>query len=87
MAAIPGAVAETARLSGFQTLISVNNCLDNETFKSGDRTIITKWWDKVFQQNSVCEDIFNAIASRSGAGKSSDQSDLVRIKLSLYIYI
>lgn len=49
-----------------QTLVSVNN-MDQSVFRDGDKTILASSWHKVFKNCSPTEEIYNAIASKSGA--------------------
>lgn len=53
-----------------QTLVSVNN-IDQSVFQIGDKATTTKYWNAVFLQNSVSEDIFDAIASKSGTSAAT----------------
>ena len=53
-----------------QTLAPVNT-LDQSLFVDQEREIIGKHWNKVFLQNTVSEDIYDAIASKSGASAAT----------------
>ena len=62
---IAAVVPEEAPATAYQTLISVNS-IDQEQFKSSDRKAVEGLWCKVFVQNTVSEEIFDAIAAKSG---------------------
>lgn len=49
----------------YHTLISVNN-IDQDKFVESDRVAATQHWSHVFIQNTISEEIFDAIATRSG---------------------
>ena len=55
------------------TLVSVNN-IDQSVFKTSDRAIASKYWDSVFLQNSVGDDLYDAIASISGSSVATRET-------------
>ena len=61
---------EEAARDALRTLVSVNN-IDQSVFTDGDSETIGKYWSKVFLQNSVGEDIYNAIANKSGTAAAT----------------
>lgn len=52
----------------YQTLVSVNN-IDQGKFVQSDLASVSKHWSKVFFNNTVSEDIYNAIAAKNGTAK------------------
>ncbi len=66
--------------NALQTLVAVNN-LDQSLFVDKEKEIIGKHWNKVFLQNTVSEDIYDAIASKSGASAATRNTV---IKINLY---
>ena len=58
----------TAPTTGYQTLISVNS-IDPDKFKTSDRAAASKHWYNVFVQNSVSEEIYDAITSKNSTEK------------------
>lgn len=68
----------------YMTLIPVNN-IDPEKFKRNDQVTIAKYWNKCFLQKSVSENIYNAIASQSGASQSLTASASICCLLLLII--
>ena len=61
---------EETQRDALQTLMSVNS-IDQSVFTDGDSETIGKYWSKVFLQNSVGEDIYNAIANKSGTAAAT----------------
>lgn len=57
----------------YQTLISVNS-IDQEKFKSSDLKSIKELWNKIFIQNTVSEEIYDAIAAKSGAAQVTNDA-------------
>lgn len=83
----PLVAADTA-LDAVQTLVSVNN-IDQTVFSDSDRASAVKYWDECFFQNTVSEDIYDAIASKSGtASVIRDQASLhgILFKTSILVY-
>ena len=62
----------------YQTLLSVNNLVTPETFKSDDKDSFLKYWDAVFLSNTSSEDNYNAIASMSTTATAVAQAEKVR---------
>ena len=60
----------------YQTLVPVNN-IDQSKFVQTDLATISKHWNKVFFSNTVSEDIYDAIAAKSGT--SDPRTDQVSI--------
>lgn len=60
----------TRRPTPYQTLVSVNN-IDQEKFVQTDLATVSKHWSKVFFNNTVSEDIYNAISAKNGTAKST----------------
>jgi hypothetical protein len=51
----------------YQCLLSVNSVLDQDKFEASDRKATKLRYGSVFMQNTVGDDIFDAIASKSGS--------------------
>ena len=64
-----------------QTLVRVNN-LDQSLYVDKDTEIISKHWNKVFLQNTVSEDIYDAVASKSGTS-AANRKTVIKIYLSV----
>lgn len=63
----PGTVAvPVVQLCPPATLRDIGS-IDESVFAPEDKTTFSKFWDKTFFQKTVSEDIYDAIASRSGA--------------------
>ncbi len=50
-----------------QCLLSVNSVVDQDKFEASDREATQLRYSNVFMQNTVGEDIFDAVASKSGS--------------------
>ena len=61
--------------TGYQTLVSVNS-INPDKFKTSDRAAASKHWYNVFLQNSVSEEIYDAIASKNNSEKEKAQREL-----------
>ena len=69
-------VTLTNRKTPYQTLTSVNK-VDQDKFKTSDLKTVTKYWDKVFLQNTVSEGIYDAIAGMSAnAGAKAERESV-----------
>lgn len=53
-------------MTGYQTLLSVAS-INPAVYNTSDRLTVEKHWSSCFIQNSVSEDIYDAIASKSGS--------------------
>jgi hypothetical protein len=51
----------------YQCLLSVNSVVDQDKFEASDREATQLRYKNVFMQNTVGDDIFDAIASKSGS--------------------
>lgn len=60
--------------TGYMTLLSFSS-INSDQFKVSDRAATSKHWYKVFLQNSVSEEIFDAIASKSNTEKEKAQRE------------
>ena len=68
-------VNPTAR-TPYQTLVPVNN-IDQSKFAQTDLATVSKHWNKVFFRNTVSEDIYDAIAAKSGTSDPrTDQASI-----------
>lgn len=63
-----------APITGYMTLTSFAS-INADQFKSSDRTATSKHWYKVFLQNSVSEEIFDAIASKNNSEEEKAQRE------------
>lgn len=68
-----------------QTLMSVNN-IDQTQFVQSDLDVTRKYWDEVFFQNHVSGDIYDAIASLSGAANTTRQQVSPHAELKTILY-
>ena len=68
----------TNRKTPYQTLTSVNK-VDQDKFKTSDLRTVTKYWDKVFLQNTVSEGIYDAIAGMSANAAAKAERESVRV--------
>ena len=62
----------------YQTLTSVNK-VDQDKFKTSDLKTVTKYWDKVFLQNTVSEGIYDAIAGMSANAGAKGERESVSV--------
>ena len=67
----------------YHTLVSVNN-IDQDQFKSDDQSTVSRYWFKVFIQNNISSDTYDAIAGKSGAALQAAR-DSVRILFEQHI--
>ena len=51
----------------YQTLVPVNNLIEQDLFKDKDCEVIGQYWDETFTRNNTSEEIYDAIACKGGS--------------------